>query len=612
MKKRDILLIFLRLTWRLQPAIFVWLLAGAVLAAGGSLLTAAIPKLLIDAVTRGEALRYLLLLILGLAVLKYAIHLISRQITIRQERQREILTEQYVLALADKVTRIDYAHLEDPDVLDLRERSHFALTSYGVLMTLFEAAVNFLTGTLTLVAVTGFLLSFSPWLFLAILILAVCSLLLSRHGTLAMKKSMEKILPVNRVYSYFVENATRPEHQKEFRIYDMSALMVARIKTLNRETARWLHQLNVLQGNLASLQGVLQYLTRFIALAYTATRVLTRRFGPSISIGDFTFYIGLSSQFTQSLSDTVESVFMVNQALGMLEPMAALMQIPDSEAHGGAKQPEAFESLEFRDVCFTYPRGSERVLDQVSFRINRGERISIVGLNNAGKTTIVKLICRLFEPDSGEILLNGHRISDYNYQAYLAGLSAVFQDFRLFPFSIRENIDPAGHAASEQAIHSVLEQVGLRAEIDRLPQGMDTFMDKSLHSGAADFSGGQRQKLAIARAICKNSDLLILDEPTAALDPLAESEIFQQFAELVSGKTAIFISHRMSSSVFCDKILLLQDGRVQAFDTHRSLMRRHNLYRTLFETQARHFRAVSDLAATGRQPDPADPHHPST
>lgn len=606
MKKRESLLIFLRLTWRLQPVIFFWLLAGAILTTGGSLLTAAIPKLLIDAVTRGEALRRLMLLIFLLAGLKYVVHLLSRQITLRQQRQRELLTEQYVLALSDKVMRIDYAHLEDPDILDLRERSHFALTSYGVLMTLFESAVSFLTGALTLVTVTGFLLSFSPWLFLAILILAVSSLLLSHQGTLAMKKSMEKILPINRVYSYFLDNATRPEHQKEFRIYDMSALMVARIKTLNRETAGWVHQLNVLQGNLASLQGVLQYLTRFITLAYAAARTLSRRYGPQISIGDFTFYIGLSNQFTQSLSDTVESIFMVNQALGMLEPMAVLMQIPDSESHGGTLQPDGFESLAFSDVCFTYPRGTERVLDQVSFQINRGERISIVGLNNAGKTTIVKLICRLFEPDSGTILLNGKRIGDYDYQAYLTTISAVFQDFCLFPFTIRENLDPGGRTGSDEPLRTILEQVGLRDAVDQLPQGINTFMDKSLHRDATDFSGGQRQKLAIARAIHKNSDLLILDEPTAALDPLAESEIFHQFAELVKGKTSIFISHRMSSSVFCDKILLLQDGRVQAFDTHRNLMRRHNLYRTLFETQAHHFRTVPDPSADGPITAPAD------
>ena len=214
-----------------------------------------------------------------------------------------------------------------------------------------------------------------------------------------------------------------------------------------------------------------------------------------------------------------------------------------------------------------------------------------MGLNNAGKSTMVKLICRLFEPQSGRILWNGVDIRDYDYQAYLKELSCVFQDFFLFPFSIRSNIDPEGKG-SEKSILAVLEETDMLEAISRLPGGINTHLNKSIWEDATDFSGGEKQKLAIARSLYRPAKLGILDEPTAALDPLAESEVYEHFHQLTRGRTAIFISHRMSSSTFCDKILLLQDGKLAAFDSHQRLMQGHNLYRELFEAQAQHFRTV--------------------
>ena len=206
-----------------------------------------------------------------------------------------------------------------------------------------------------------------------------------------------------------------------------------------------------------------------------------------------------------------------------------------------------------------------------------------------GKSTIVKLICRLFEPQKGRILWNGTDIREFDYKAYLAELSAVFQDFFLFPFTIRDNIDPKGKGKDED-IYSVLEETDLTPVIKRLEKGIDTYLNKNVWEEATELSGGERQKIAIARSLFRPSGLVILDEPTAALDPLAESEVYEHFHELTRGRTAIFISHRMSSSTFCDRILLLQDGKVAAFDSHRNLMRGHNLYRQLFEAQAMHFR----------------------
>lgn len=587
--KRQIFRSFLSLIWQLQPTILLWLLFGAVLGAVQVLFTAAIPKWLIDAYQQGyDAERYLLLIALIVAG-KFTLLQLNKVITNRQERQNELLTRQFVFTLAEKVSRVDYAYLEDPKFLDLKERGQFALTNYGALRQFFRSGVEGATGILTLLGVTTLLIRFSLPLLLVILLLTALSVALSMGALSQMQKMMQQLIPINRVYSYFFNKAFQPNLQKEFRIFGMHQLMDDRIRELNEGMAHWMWRMNTLQARASSGQAVLQYLTAFAAMTYSVLRVLGRTAGSQIGIGDFTFYVGISLQFSSAVFSAGQAVFQVVQALGMLEPFAAFMAIPDSAEKSGQRPVPDFSSLAFRDVSFCYPGSDRLVLDQISFEIHQGEHISIVGLNNAGKTTIIKLLCRLFEPDSGEILYNGVPIQEYDYEQYIAHLSAVFQDFQFFPFTLRENLDPEKRYDTDVAIFQALDEAGVGEVVRSFPRQLNSYLDKSLRDDAVECSGGEKQKLAIARAMLKQSDLLILDEPTAALDPLAEGEIYRHFSALTEGKTAIFISHRMSSSVFCDKILVIDQGRVSAFDTHHNLMQGDNSYRQLFETQAKNY-----------------------
>jgi ATP-binding cassette subfamily B protein/ATP-binding cassette subfamily C protein len=231
------------------------------------------------------------------------------------------------------------------------------------------------------------------------------------------------------------------------------------------------------------------------------------------------------------------------------------------------------------------------VLRNVSFKIKGGEKISIVGLNGAGKTTLIKLLCRLYKPDSGTIRINGTDIFEYDYESYIARIAAVFQDFRLFAFGIDENITCKQSGTDENHIDELLTQVGLKEKIDSLQDGVKTMLGKAYSPEGVELSGGESQKVAIARALYKNASLIILDEPTSALDPLAEADIYANFNKLVGDKTAFYISHRMSSSVFCDRILILQDGMVADFDTHAALMaKKDSLYFKLFNSQAENYK----------------------
>ncbi len=248
------------------------------------------------------------------------------------------------------------------------------------------------------------------------------------------------------------------------------------------------------------------------------------------------------------------------------------------------------ERIAFENVDFTYPGAHRKVLDRVSFSVKKGEKIAVVGLNGAGKTTLIKLLCRLYHPQSGRILVNGRDIAEYDYTSYMAQLAAVFQDFRLFAFSIEENISCREPGQDREKVENLIARVGLKGKMEELPKGMETLLGKAYDEEGTELSGGQEQKVAIARALYKDASLIILDEPTSALDPMAEAEIYEKFNGLTGGKTAFYISHRMSSSVFCDKVLVLDGGRVADFAPHEELMQKEGcLYRRMFETQAQHF-----------------------
>ena len=245
--------------------------------------------------------------------------------------------------------------------------------------------------------------------------------------------------------------------------------------------------------------------------------------------------------------------------------------------------------MEFRRVSFHYPQSENLVLKEVSLTLREGESLSIVGANGAGKTTFIKLLCRLYEPTEGEILLNGTNIAEIPYGEYVQQLGVVFQDFRLFAFSMEENIT-MGMPANGHTIEECIEKCGLSKKCRFLPHGLRTNLSKEFDESGVEFSGGEGQKLALARVLYKNAPIIILDEPTAALDPLAEYEFYRRFQEIVEGKCAVYISHRLSSTRFTDKIAVFDQGHMAEYGTHKELMeQKDGIYAALFRMQAQYY-----------------------
>ena len=244
--------------------------------------------------------------------------------------------------------------------------------------------------------------------------------------------------------------------------------------------------------------------------------------------------------------------------------------------------------IRFDHVWFKYPGTENYIYKDFSFTIQKGERLAIVGVNGAGKTTLVKLMCGLYAPTKGHIYINDIDLQEYKKETLYQMFGTVFQDFAVLAFPVKENV-AASKEVDEARVKEVLESVGLGKKIENLPKGIDTMMLKIVDEEGTDLSGGERQKLAIARALYKDAPMVIMDEPTAALDALAEAEIYESFSNLVEGKTAVYISHRLASTKFCDKIALFDGDGVKEYGTHEELMEKKGTYYDMFVVQGKYY-----------------------
>lgn len=571
--------------WKIDKTYFVLL---AILAIFESLISIAsmyLPASVIAYLEKGESFKSILYLILAFVGGIYLLKQISEFIKLKYQKRANYQSEMLAVKLSEKTMDLSYDNLEDPKVLDFIQRAKMPI-SWGFIELTLEEIKDLLVALTTIFGLLVILFTHSIVYTLTILVILTLSTTTTIHMQKKRDSLMQENVPLNRKYGYFLDEATGPNSQKEYRIYGISKIWISKVLGYRDFVFKWVGDLIKIATSLEVFRTIFASLITFIAIAYNGTRLISDIWGPVISIATFTLVFNSTDKLVNLIQAVSKSISGLNTANAHLSPWKDYIDLKEFK-NTGNKKADKLESLEFRNVYFSYPNTDRLILEDVSFKIEKGEKISIVGLNNAGKSTIVKLISRFYEPDKGKILWNGIDIRDYDINSYIEQISAVFQDFTLMPYTIFENIMPGSDDRKEA--EESLKDVNMYAYIESLPKKMDTYLDKSLEKDATHFSGGQAQKLAIARAINKGGSLMIMDEPTAALDPIAESEIFEKFTELTKNKTSIFISHRMSSSTFSDKVLLIDGGKVAAYDHHSKLMKGHNLYRELFETQAKNY-----------------------
>lgn len=330
---------------------------------------------------------------------------------------------------------------------------------------------------------------------------------------------------------------------------------------------------------------VINYANQAFLYTYFACQTINH----IIDVIYFSMYLNAGITFYNSIINITTQYINIEKNAYFLKDYISFMNMPEKN-HGDkitCMPHECVNCIEFKDVSFQYPQNSKFALENVSVKFYAGEKISLIGLNGAGKTTFVKLLCRFYEPSFGDILLNDIPISKYKDEEYIKLISAVFQDYKDFAFSISENI--AASEMNRDELYHVLKAVELGTKIESLQKKENTNLTKAFDEDGVDFSGGEKQRIAIARALYKKSEIIILDEPTAALDPLSEYKIFKLFNKIIDNRITIFISHRLSSCLLCDKIILFHDGKIKSSGNHKEMLKNDELYREMWEAQSQYY-----------------------
>jgi len=524
---------------------------------------------------------------------------------------KSVKVHQYVqLLICEHSLELDYETLEIPKTLESIHSANFSMqhqggfgnliTNYGLLL---ESIISILTGIIMVFSLclsiptseSAFLniASSIPVSFIILLafflINANTNISLAKHLNEKQLVIFEKQMKTEKRFSYFFNQIILNFSMGTFiRIFDMSALIE------KEEEDRFSFSSETIWPEMFSLFKKKEYTESLIAgfsVFFAYTFVILKVLANAISIGALTKYIGSISQLNSAISNFIRFNGEIRLQCDYLKYYNEFMEIKNERYTGTIpieKRNDNIYEIEFHDVSFKYPGQDEKVLEHISCKLTLKNKMAVVGRNGAGKTTFIKLLCRLYNPTEGYITLNGIDIKKYNYLEYLSLFGVVFQDFKLFAFPLEQNVASSTKADVEK-VWKCIELAGIKDRVEKMPEKLKTPLYK-YDEGGVEISGGEAQKIAIARALYKNAPFVILDEPTAALDPISEYEIYSKFNELVKDKTSIYISHRMSSCRFCDDIIVFDKGEIIQRGSHDELMQNENmLYANLWNAQAQYY-----------------------
>jgi len=566
----------------------LYIIMGGLLSAAMLFINLFVPKLIIDNIGTSEPSQ---LLIYGI-MLVLANLLFAKLPGLIQEAVDNSWDTIYINIrdhMADKTLKLKFEDLENPAIVSIKENADFINRTNAPMISFISSSVNFIISLLKLALITGIALSFSPLMTALMIIIALVQVKMSQNIMVLMNNFMGGVVEVNRIFSSFFGILGNDLKQMDVRMFNSEELITHNLNDFSNQINSNFKIMRKKMAKNISLMGVLNVLIIAISYIYTGLRTVGVLGGEKLGLGSFYLYSSALAMFNTNFFDMIKSLSFMNSSAAMIKPLYDYMNLEEEEASDSDKESlKAIDKIEFKNVSFKYPASEANVLNDVSFEIHRGEKISIVGLNGAGKTTIIKLLCGFYTVNEGEILINDKPIDSYKKKDLQENISAVFQDYHLFNFTIGENIS-SDSTYDKAKVEKIISDLNLTERVAKAKDGVDSLVGVGNLEGER-FSGGERQKIAIGRALYKDADLVILDEPTSALDPESEAEIYENFAKLVHDKTSIFISHRMSSSVFCDKILLLNNSRVEAFDSHKNLMKNtDSLYYKLFTTQQENY-----------------------
>ena len=565
---------------------------------------------ILDALLEGASPKKLLVLVLLTLISNLVLVLISKEMDAINYRKWNSFYLRYNFSIGEKAQSLPYEKIEDVETHLLIKNLDDAMKigNYG-LIKLHSRIPLFVENLLRVCFSVWFILSAvlqkaaqtqtglqtfansyaaDALLVLLILFAAIACVAANKRIAARSYEHLGRLSKSNRIFDYYLEQyLSSHKAGKDIRLYRQDQLILHELDAVGERNTAIVDDMN--RGIFRSSLWIL--LTNFALIFYTYFYVGLKSMTGVFAVGSIVKYSGGVLQFANAFSGMMDAYSQLRANSDYLRDYFRFIDLPEEKTEHGPASPVVGQPcrIEVRNVSFKYPGRTEYVLRNVSFTLEAGEKIAIVGQNGSGKTTMIKLLCRLYDPTEGEIFYNGVDIRAYDIQAYRAMLGVVFQDFKLFSFTLGQNV-ASDVEYDRKTAETCLKKAGLEERLRGMEQGMDTYLYKEFDERGVEISGGEAQKIALARALYKQTPLIILDEPTAALDPIAEAEIYAKFGEIVGEKTSIFISHRLSSCRFCDRILVFSDGSLVQQGKHDALLQEQDgRYAKLWHAQAQYY-----------------------
>lgn len=548
-----------------------------------------LPSLVVSEITNGQTLTHsllsigivMLLIMLGNIIVQALGHIRNSTLGIYRYKMTALVTR--------KQLSMFYQTYEQKEVRDLANRASNATQMWDGVQPLTDIVYNGFGMIENLLGyiLFGSVISFaSPWLVPILTVAPIVNILSVKAYNKWEYAHRSKMTDLNQKLGHVEELPDDFAAAKDIRIYSMASWLRECYRDLSEQRAKW-DRTTVKKSFLSRIADLVVILIRDGG-AYAL--LIHMFYNGKIGIDEFVLYFAAISSFASWVGGIISCWNKANTVSLKLCDFRDFVDYPEYDGSGIAKAADHMNTvpeIEFKNVSFRYDGAEQDTIHDLSLKIKSGEKLALVGLNGAGKTTLVKLLCGLYRPTSGEIFFNSIPLSDFKREDYYKLISPVFQEIRTAFFSLAETVSGKSTAETDlEKAETCMRQAGLGAKIDALPDGIHTKLNKKVHENGTELSGGEAQKLMLARALYKDAPLLILDEPTAALDPIAESKIYNEFNVMAKNKTSLFISHRLASTSFCDRIILLENGNITEEGTHQELMGANGTYKGLFDIQS--------------------------
>lgn len=573
-------------SWKCEKRYIIYSLLKQLIQGISMLIAVILPKYIIDSLMYEQDIWISLKLILVLAVCNFGGNFLTAYLSGQCFNLNSKVFTKFQAHLAEILSQCDYERLEDPQFLDDKERAKKFIYANGMgFGRVMDKAFDIIGKVFIFAGIASILASLNIWLVAFFVILIVIN---SKYEAKTRKKYFEwdmQKAPIERRTFYLSNLIEDFNFGKDIRLFGLSEWIVNKVKLHLNESYEFYEKQIKETNKSIYFATVVNAILEGAAYLFFAIQAIAK----TITIGSFSMYVSAMLKFSGAMQNVMTSIVEIKQFSGYYDALERYMNVPSTKKRGKNIAPKTdFQEIVFENVSFKYPGQNSYSLKNVNISIRSGEKIAIVGENGAGKSTFVKLLCRLYEPTEGVIKIDGIDIRDFSYDSYMKMIGPVFQDYKLFSFCVKDNIC-FDHEEPDIKIEKLLEESGLKDKINSLDAGIHTFVYKNFNESGFEPSGGESQKIAIARAIYKDAPIVILDEPTSALDPRAEYELYQRFHDMVNGKTSIFISHRMSSCKFCDNVLFFTNGSIQEKGSHEALMNQKGQYYELFNLQAQYY-----------------------